>query len=418
VTSAPRGSTGLQQLSVLIATCCIDMIGFAMVLPLLPYYALRLRATPEVIGLMVATFSVAQLVAAPYWGRFSDRYGRRPALLVGLSAAAVAYVIFGLAESIWLLFLSRLVQGAGGGTTGVAQAYVADTVRPAERAKALGWLSAATSAGVAIGPAIGSLTNAHFGPAAPGFVAAGLCLLNVAFAWRWLPESRTSGAMGAPRKPVWHAALEVLHHPSRPVSRLTWIYGVGMLAFSCVTTVLALYLNARFAVTEQAIGYFYSYVGALSFVMRSVVLGPVVARLGETRTMRTGAYTLVAGLLLYAVVTQTWMLVLVIPFVPIGTALLFPSTTALMSRASPKDELGTTMGVAQTFAGIARVAAPLVATMAFQRLGHAAPFFLAAGIVTLVSMMALRVEPMSMHTAETPVPTPSPPRGADGSPAS
>jgi multidrug resistance protein len=408
MTGAQRASTGLKQLSILIATCCIDMIGFAMVLPLLPYYALRLHATPEVIGLMMAAFSVAQLVAAPYWGRFSDRYGRRPALLVGLSAAAVAYVIFGLADMIWLLFLSRLVQGMGGGTTGVAQAYVADTVRAADRAKALGWLSAATSAGVAIGPAIGSFTNAHFGPAAPGFVAAALCLINVAFAWRWLPESRRPGGAAVTRRPVWHAALEVVHHPARPVSRLTWIYGVGMLAFSCVTTVLALFLNARFAVTEQAIGYFYSYVGVLSFVMRSVFLGPIVARLGETRTMRAGTYTLVAGLLLYTVASSTWMLALVIPFVPIGTALLFPSTTALMSRATPKEELGTTMGVAQTFAGIARVAAPVVATMAFQRLGHTAPFYLAAGIVTVVGLMALRVEPMTMHTAETPVPTPPP----------
>jgi multidrug resistance protein len=411
MSSAQRSSTGLQQLSVLIATCCIDMIGFAMVLPLLPYYALRLQATPEVIGLMMAAFSVAQLIAAPYWGRFSDRYGRRPALLVGLSASAVAYVIFGLADMIWLLFLSRLVQGMGGGTTGVAQAYVADTVRAAERAKALGWLSAATSAGVAIGPAIGSFTNAHFGPAAPGFVAAALCLINVGFAWRWLPESRRPGGAAVTRKPVWHAAVEVVRHPARPVSRLIWIYGVGMLAFSCVTTVLALFLNARFAITEQAIGYFYSYVGVLSFVMRSVFLGPIVARLGETRTMRTGTYTLVAGLLLYTVATNTWMLALIIPFVPIGTALLFPSTTALMSRASPKEELGTTMGVAQTFAGMARVAAPVVATMAFQRLGHSAPFYLAAGIVALVGLMALRVEPMTMHTAETPVPTPPP---ADG----
>jgi len=403
-----RVPTELQQLSVLIATCCIDMIGFAMVLPLLPYYALKLNATPEVFGLMTATFSVAQLVAAPYWGRFSDRYGRRPALLIGLSASSVAYVIFGLAGTIWLLFLSRLVQGAGGGTTGVAQAYVADTVKPAHRAKALGWLSAATSAGIAIGPAIGSFSNAHFGPAAPGLVAAGLCLINVAFAWRWLPESRQP-ATGSPahhRKPVWHAAREVVEHPSRPVSRLIWIYGVGMLAFSCLTSVLALFLDARFAITEATIGYFYSYVGGLSFVMRSLFLGPIVARLGETRTMRAGTFSLVAGLLLYTVVPSVWMLALVIPLVPIGTALLFPSTTALMSRASAREELGTTMGVAQTFAGISRVAAPVMATVAFQRLGHASPFFLAAGIVALVGLMALRVEQLPMHTAETPIPVP------------
>jgi MFS family permease len=407
VTEAPRARSELKQLSVLIATCCIDMMGFAMVLPLLPFYALKLNASAEVIGLMTATFSVAQLLTAPYWGRLSDRYGRRPALLVGLSASAVAYVIFGLAGTIWLLFLSRLVQGAGGGTTGVAQAYVADTVRPSGRAKALGWLSAATSAGVAIGPAIGSLSHAVFGPAAPGLVAAGLCLINVVFAWRWLPESRRpAGSAGTAvlRKPVWKAAAEVVEHPARPVSRLIWIYGVGMLAFSCLTSVLALYLDAEFAITEKTIGYFYSYVGVLSFVMRSLLLGSIVARFGETRTMRMGTWILVAGLAGYTVVPNLWWLAATIPLVPIGTALLFPSTTALMSRASTKEELGTTMGVAQAFAGIARVAAPVVATVAFQRLGHPAPFYLAAGIVALVGLMAMRVEHIPSHTGETPVP--------------
>lgn len=401
--------TELQQLSILIATCCIDMIGFAMILPLLPYYALKLNATPELIGLMTATFSVAQLFAAPYWGRLSDRYGRRPVLLIGLSASAVAYVIFGLASSVWLLFLSRLVQGAGGGTTGVAQAYVADTIRPSGRAKALGWLSAATSAGVAIGPAIGSFSHAYFGPAAPGFVAAGLCLVNVAFAWRWLPESRVPtppGGTSTVRRPVWAAAAEVLEHPARPVSRLIWIYATGMFAFSCLTSVLALFLDVRFGVTEETIGYFYSYIGALSFTMRSIFLGPIVARFGETRTMQYGTAVLVAGLLLYTIAPNVLALAFIIPLVPIGTALLFPSTTALMSRASPKEQLGTTMGVAQTFAGISRVAAPLIATGAFQRIGTSSPFYLSAVAVAIVGLMALRVEPIPMHTAETPVPKP------------
>ncbi len=407
---AERPTSDLKQLSVLIATCCIDMIGFAMVLPLLPFYALKLNATPEIIGLLTAIYSVAQLVAAPYWGRFSDRYGRRPALLIGLSASAIAYVIFGFADALWLLFLSRMVQGAGGGTTGVAQAYVADTIKPSQRAKALGWLSAATSAGVAIGPAIGSLSNAYLGPAAPGLVAALLCLINVGFAWKWLPESRQpTPAGGTPRlrRPVWHAAAEVLQHPSRPVSRLILIYGIGMLAFAILNSILALFLNAEFGVTEKSIGFFYSYVGVLSFVMRSVLLGPIVSRLGEVRTMRSGTWAIALGLLLYTVAPNLWFLAAIIPLVPVGTALLFPSTTALMSRVSVKEELGTTMGVAQTFAGLSRVVAPILATAAFQRVGHHAPFFIAAGVVGMAGLLATRVEPvrMSTTTGEIPVAT-------------
>jgi len=400
-------SPELRQLSILIAACAVDMVGFAMVFPLIPFYALRLHATPFVIGILIASFSVAQLIAAPYWGRFSDRHGRRPALLIGLVAAAIAYMVFGLADSVWLLLVSRLVQGAGGGTTGVAHAYVADTVKPANRAKALGWLSAATSAGVMIGPAIGSLSHSLLGPAAPGFVAAGLCLINAGFAWRWLPESRVPGSAGpaAARKPIWHAAAEVIRHPGRPVSRYIWIYGVGMLAFSCVTAVLALFLGVRFGVTEQTIGYFFTYVGALSLIMRSIFLGPIVERVGETRTMRAGTVALVLGLLAYTVAPNLWVLAAIIPLVPIGTALLFPSTTSLMSHASDKNEVGATMGVAQMFAGISRVSAPLVATAAFQQIGPESPFLLAAGIVALVGVMAFRVDSLPMHTGETPVPT-------------
>jgi MFS family permease len=369
------------------------MIGFMIVLPLLPFYALKLHATPETIGRLIASFSIAQLMSAPVWGRVSDRYGRRPALLIGLSASAAAYVVFGLADSVWLLFLSRLVQGAGGGTTGVAQAYVADTVEPGDRARALGWLSAATSAGVMVGPAIGSFA-AHFGQAAPGMIAAGLCLVNVFFAWRWLPESRKELGPSSTkaRKPLWHPAWMTLRHPGTPIGRLIWIYGGGMIAFSSMTSILALYLGAEFGLNEKTIGWVFLYVGVLSFTMRSLLLGPIVDRIGETWAMRLGTGLLVLGLALYPLPRDLWTLALVIPLVPIGTALLFPATTSLMSRHSDPRELGTTMGVAQTFAGLARVIAPVLATTIFQRLGHGWPFYVAGAFVGLVGIMSFQVE--------------------------
>lgn len=391
--AATRSRESFRRLTVLIGVNAVDMIGFAMVLPLLPFYALEMQATPETIGWITSSFSIAQLVSSPLWGRVSDRYGRRPALLVGLAASAAGYVVFGLAGTIWLLFLSRIVQGLGGGTTGVAQAYVADVVAPSDRAKALGWLSAATAAGVMLGPVIGSLAS-HFGREAPGFVAAALCLVNVGFAWKWLPESKVPHDPDAPhpvRRPVWHAGWEIVRHPSRPVSRMVWIYAVGMLAFTSLTAVLALYLGAKFGVTEKTIGWFFLYVGALSFVMRSLLLGPIVARLGEIRTVRWGAILMVVGMALYPFPQSILGLAIVIPLVPIATALLFPSTTALMSHFSEKNEVGTTMGVAQGFGGAARVIAPILATSAFQRLGHAWPFWIGAGLVAVVGVLAFRV---------------------------
>ena len=382
-----------RRLAILIGVNFVDMIGFMIVLPLLPFYALKLDATPEMVGQLIASYSIAQLVAAPLWGRVSDRYGRRPALLIGLSASAAAYVVFGLADSVWLLYLSRIVQGAGGGTTGVAQAYVADTVIPADRARALGWLSAATSAGVMVGPAIGS-SAAHLGQAAPGLIAAVLCIINVVFAWKWLPESRKAAPAATPtiRRPVWYPAWAAMRHPTSSIGRLLWIYGVGMIAFSSMTSIMSLYLGAEFGLDEKTIGYVFLYVGVLSFVMRSVLLGPIVDRIGETWAMRIGTGLLVLGLALYPLPRDLWTLALVIPLVPIGTALLFPATTSLMSRYSEPGELGTTMGVAQTFAGLARVMAPLLATSLFQRLGHGWPFYVAGGFVALVGIMAFQVE--------------------------
>src|SRR3954454_3473501 len=178
-----------RKLLVLIVTAFVDMVGLLMVIPLMPFYARKLGAGSFMVTVMVVSFTAAQLLSAPLWGRFSDKYGRRPALLVGLTASCIAYVVFAFANSIWLLLLSRLVQGAGGGTVGVIQAYVADSVEPQNRAKALGWLSAATNVGVAIGPAIGGVAL-KFGRSGPGLAAASLCLVNIFFAWKFLRESR------------------------------------------------------------------------------------------------------------------------------------------------------------------------------------------------------------------------------------
>lgn len=409
MTATASRNDQLRRLGVLIAIAFVDMVGFMLVLPLLPFYALDLHATPFQIGLIYSAFSIAQIMSAPVWGRVSDRYGRRPALLIGLLAAAAAYVVFGFADSLWLLFASRFVQGAGGGTTGVAQAYVADTVEPSQRARALGWLSSATAAAMVIGPVIGTL-GGRLGQRAPGLIAAALCVANAAFAYYWLPESRRkdgSGAHAAVSKPLWQPGWQAIRHPTRPVARLLWIYGVGMLAFSSLTAVLPLFLNAEFHVTERTFGYFLTYFGVLSIIMRVVLLGPIVERVGELWTMRLGCLSLIVGCAAYPLVSDLRVLAAVVmPLVPIGTALLFPSTTSLLSGRTARSELGTVMGVAQTFAGLARVAAPLMATAAFQNLGHPAPFFIAGGIVALVGLLAFRVEvqPPTLNTAAAPAP--------------
>src|SRR5215831_15090150 len=204
------------KLFTLMATAFVDMVGLLMIIPLLPFYVKEPGGNGidvlgmhvglgSINGFIIASFTVAQLLSAPLWGRLSDRVGRRPVLLIALGAAGIAYLIFGLAHSLLVLFLSRLVQGAGGGTVGVIQAYVADSTDPKDRARALGWLSATTNLGVALGPVLGSFAIEMGkrdlmpgagtwipGRAMPGIMSAGLCLLNIIFAARYLTESRES----------------------------------------------------------------------------------------------------------------------------------------------------------------------------------------------------------------------------------
>ncbi len=375
-------------------TAFVDMVGVLMIIPLLPFYALELGGGGLVVGLLISSFSVAQLLSAPLWGRVSDRYGRRPALLIGLGAAAVAYVIFGYADSLWLLLLSRVVQGAGGGTVGVVQAYVADATEPENRAKALGWLSAASSLGVTLGPALGSLTSS-LGREAPGLFAAGLAVVNMVFAWKFLRESHdVEGAQssGEKRTLTRDALWSVVARPSEPAPRLIWIYTIAMGAFQGMTAVLALFLALRFGVTERTIGYFFMYVGALSVVTRAGMLGPAVDRLGEARLSRIGTVILALGLAAIPFTHTLPMLALAVALVPLGTGFTFPCVTGLLSRVINPRERGLFMGVQQSFGGVARVIGPIWGGWAWDHLGVGVPFWTGAVMVFGTIFLGLGME--------------------------
>jgi len=383
------------KLIILMVSAFIDMLGMLMILPLLPFYAEKLGAGGAIVGLLVAAFSLAQLVSAPFWGRFSDRYGRRPALLVSLVASAIAFVVFAYADSLWLLFLSRIVQGAGGGTVGVIQAYVADATRPEDRARVLGWLSAATNAGVAIGPAIGSWLR-PLGAEWPGLVAAVLCVINMAFVWRYLTEARTLNtadrkAQDAGRGSSRKALLQVISHPAEPASRLIIIYAIAIGAFQGITAVLALFLGWRFGVTELTIGYFFTYIGVLSVVTRAIFLGPLVDRFGEARLSRIGLALLAIGLASLGLAPNLVTLAIAVGLLPLGTAFTFPCVTALLSRVISSAQRGLYMGVQQTYGGISRVVFPVFFGFAYDSFGEPSPFFISALMVALTFFLARNI---------------------------
>jgi len=396
------------KLFTLMATAFVDMLGLLMIIPLLPFYVKTLGGSGVdilgmhlgiglIIGVIVAAFTLAQLLSAPLWGHFSDRVGRRPTLLIALGAAGIAYLIFGFAHSLFLLFLSRVVQGAGGGTVGVIQAYVADSTDPKDRARALGWLSATTNLGVALGPVLGSFALAlgkrdlmpgastlHMGHSAPGIMAAALCLLNMIFVARYLKESRdfsekpkAGEIVQTSRQAIWR----VVSHASEPASRLIWIYAIAIGAFQGSFSVLALFLNARFQVTEQTIGYFFMYVGSISVFTRVLLLGRAVDWLGEANLSRLGLALLATGVVGMPLSRNLGMLAVAVALIPLGTAFTFPCVTALLSRVISQRERGLYMGMQQTYGGISRIIAPLFFGWAFDKLGVSSPYFFSAAFI-------------------------------------
>jgi multidrug resistance protein len=372
------------RLSALIITAFVDMVGMLMVIPLMPFYARQLGGSALVVAILVSSFTAAQLLSAPIWGRVSDRYGRRPALLIGLGAAAIAYIVFAYANSIWLLLLSRLVQGAGGGTTGVVQAYIADAVEPQQRAKALGWLSAATNVGVALGPPIGSAALHHLGRPGPGIIAATLCVINIVFAWLYLSESRdmvearqTVRKPGASRDAIFY----VIRHSADPAPRLIWIYSIAIGAFQGMTAIMALFLADKFNVQADQIWVLFTYIGVISVVTRAGILGRAVDKYGEVILSRIGLTMLVIGLATFPFMPTLWTLPISVTLMPLGTAFTFPCVTSLLSRIIKSHERGLYMGVQQTFGGISRVLVPLWAGFAYDHFSHGVPFWTSAILV-------------------------------------
>jgi len=384
----------LKKLLVLIVTAFVDMVGLLMVIPLMPYYARDLGAGSLMVTVMVVSFTAAQLLSAPLWGRFSDKYGRRPALLVGLGAAAIAYVVFAYANSIWLLLLSRVVQGAGGGTVGVIQAYVADSTEPENRAKALGWLSAATNLGVALGPPLGSVALL-MGHSGPGVVAAALCVVNMTFAWKYLRESRDmEDAKVAIRKrgASREAILRVITHAKEAAPRLIWIYAIAMGAFSAITAILPLFLADQFGIGEKKVWIFFTYIGIISVITRAGFLGRAVDRFGEARLSRIGLVMLAMGLASYPFVHNYVLLAIAVALVPLGTAFTFPCVTSLLSRVIPSSERGLYMGVQQTYGGLSRVVIPLWAGFSYDHFGRQVPFLTSAALVLCTLLLGLGVQ--------------------------
>lgn len=376
-------------MAILVMAVLVDMMGFGIVIPVLPFYALEMGATPLQVTLLVASFSAMQMAATPLWGRVSDRRGRRPLIIAGLFASAVSYLIFGLADSLLLLFVSRMAAGAAGGTISVAHAYVADTTKAEERAQGMGLIGAAAGLGVMLGPAIGGFFS-QFGLGAPGYVAATLCALNAIAAILLLPESRPAHRRNA--KPTGDAAtlrswLRAL--TSYPLALLLAVYFLGISSFAAMTSLLALYFERVYQIGAVEIGYMFFVAGGVTVVVRGLVLGRMVRRFGEIVTVRVGVASLLAAFVVIPLVPSFGWALAAVPLWALGAGTLFPSLATLTSLATDEDSQGSILGGSQFVGGLGRVVGPIWAGFLFQAVAIRTPFHLATALTLTALVLTL-----------------------------
>ena len=372
----------------------VDLVGFGLVIPLLPFYAVRYAASPQEVTALLAIYSLAQLVTAPLWGRLSDRVGRRPVLLVSLTASALAYLWLGGATALWMLFAARGFAGACAGNIAAAQAYIADVTGPEERARGMGLIGAAFGLGFIIGPALGGLIAGNDPATAdtvtPAWVAAGLSVLALCGVLLLLPESLPAnlGDRAAGRSRVG-AVMDVL---SRPIlSRLILIFFLVILAFAGMESTFALWAIGQFGWGPRQVGYVFAYVGVLSAVLQGGLIGHLARRFGEERLLLGGLTLIGLGLLVMTLAYNLAALVAAVTALALGMGLTQPSLNSLISRRAGGAEQGEVMGVSQSVASLSRVLGPFAAGFCFAEFGRNAAFLWGAVLVAAALLLARKL---------------------------
>jgi len=410
-------------------TVAVDLIGFGIVLPILPQYAERFGASPLTIGVLVASFSMAQLVFAPIWGRLSDRIGRKPVLLISLFGTAIGSLLTGVAPSIALLFLGRIIDGASGASVSVAQAAVADVAPARDRARLMGLLGAAFGVGFVAGPAIGAV-GALINPRVPFYIAAAISAVNALVAIRRLPETspqhggigheafadgveesaelERAGSLDGPQPGTpfeSETASVTAGEPTRgaggrgvdrhSIIRLITVSFVGMVAFSGFEATFALLTDARYGLTLSGTAGVFTVIGLALVVVQVSLVGRVNDRLGESPTLRAGLTANAIGLLLLAVDGGWVTLVASLTFLVVGQGLITPTLSSAVAGRAGR-ERGTWLGWQQSAGGLARIIGPITAGALFEHIGVGSPYVVGA----VLALVALSLVPGGAPVAE------------------
>jgi len=346
------------QFFVIFLTILLSTIGFGVCIPVLPLYAERFGATELQNGMLTGVFSLMVFIASPLWGKLSDRFGRRPVLLLSVLGSAAGYFLMGWADSLALLFVARIIDGASGGNVAAAQAYIADITKAEERSKAMGLIGAAFGLGFIIGPAIGGIMTS-ISPHAPFYAVGILCIINAVLVWTSLPESltpekRSSSSHQLPLKAV------VQHSDSRLFFTVAAGYFVCLAAFSIMTAVFSLFGEERYGLNERSIGYIMAAIGFVGVLMQGGMIRRLLPRFGEVKLARAGMVFLLVSFILLPLAGSITTLVIVSCLIAVGNSLVQPTLNGLASRSVEAEWQGRAMGLLQSFASLGRAIGPLL----------------------------------------------------------
>jgi DHA1 family tetracycline resistance protein-like MFS transporter len=376
-----------RRLALLFAFVFVDVLGFSLILPLLPYYAETFAATPTIVGLLLGANAATQFIGAPIIGRLSDRYGRRPLLILSIAGTVVSFVMLGLADSLAMLFASRILDGLLGGNVSLAQAYITDVTDDKNRARGLGLIGAAFGLGFIFGPALGGALSAGGNYSLPALVAAGLSALNLLGVLIWLPESlppeRRAEMARHPRTAFTARALrEALNRPCvGPLFQVTFFYG---LAFTIFQTIFTLFAERRLNLDSRTVGYVFTYVGLLIVAIQGGGMGLLTRRFSEKQLIFGGTTLLTFSLLAWALTPTLWLLLVVLAPLALASGMLRVSINSALTKSVYPEEVGGALGMSASLESLARIASPIVGGFLLDQLGTAAPGILGALLIGLL----------------------------------
>ena len=393
-TNAPQPSR--SALGVLFTVVFINLVGFGIVIPLLPFYGQTLDAPPWQVALMFSAYSLGQFVAEPFWGRLSDRIGRKPVLLITIAANAIGYLALAFVPNIWLAIAVRLFTGLGAGNISTVQGYVADVTPPEQRAGRMGLIGAAFGLGFIVGPALGGLLThpdlGTLGYQLPIFTAAGLCILAAVGVAVLLTESRVKADPAAARPPFLGGVHDAVANPV--VSRVLLVTLIYMAGFSGMESTFGFWTEARYGWGAREVGLSFMAVGVVSVICQGFLAGRLARRFGEARVLAAGC--LIFGTGLVGQVAASRLLPdaeLLVPVImaagAFGMAVTMPNISALISRSVDPDRQGAMLGLNMAASSSARIFGPMAAGALFSAVGHDWPFLIGAALTIPAAVMAI-----------------------------